>query len=238
MAVITKILTKPFYYFFFGLLIAFFFLSFDKNFANIFTMFLAVSGFAYLFSKTGKNFLKYDINTASGNTAKAFTHGLLALAIFLAVSFFTVKILQPTGFLGLQSVLDRIAQTSLGATPILSGNQFVILLVGGLLIPIIETELFFITLPQVLASVFSVPLSIGSPSTWVLMLVVSGIFTFYHIEAKAITDNVAWALTFMFGVFQSWLVLKFREGESAIWMHVQNNFLGIAARFLPRAVGL
>lgn len=236
-----RLLTKPMYYFTLLFITSFFLVSFDERFGTLFMAFIVISGFAYLFSISkipGAPLLKIGINTVSGNSGKAFVQGLLALVVFLLVAMGVVQLLQPIGFTGLQSVIDRIAQTSLGATPILQGNPWAILFVGGILIPIVETELFFITLPQVLSSIFHIPLVLSSPQTWILMSFIAGIFTFYHIEAKAITDNVAWLLTFIFGLFQGWLVLKFREGESAIFMHVQNNFIGIAQRLFLKPFGI
>ncbi len=232
------ILTKPMYYIFFSMVTVFSYVVFDKNFADIFIAFLFISAFTYVFSIIAKKpFLTIGINTVSGNTGKAFSQGLLAFALFIGVSFVILQVLQPEGFVGIQSILDRIAQTSLGATPILQGNSLAILFVGGLLIPIVETELFFVTLPQVFGNVFNVPLQLTNPTTWIMMGVIAGIFTLYHIEAKGIADNVAWLLTFIFGLFQGWLVLKFREGESAIHMHIQNNFIGIAQRLFLKPIG-
>jgi len=235
-----KLLSKPLYYFTIPLITSFFLLTFDETFGTLFIAFLFISGLVYIFSRMGViPKLRIDINTISANSGKAFFHGFIALAIFFILSIGVVRILQPASFIGIQSVIDRLVQTSLGASPILQGNPYAILFVGGILIPIVETELFFVTLPQVLSSTFNIPLTLTSSSTWMLMAAVIGVFTLYHIQAKGITDNVAWVLTYMFGIFQAWLVLKFREGESAIYMHVQNNFLGIAQRlFLKTEVGV
>ena len=235
-----KLLSKPLYYFTVALITSFLFLTFDPIFGTLFLGFIIISGLVYLFSISGTiPKLRVDINTISTNSGKAFFYGFIALVIFFILSVGVVRLLQPASFVGVQSVIDRLVQTSLGATPILQGNPYAILFVGGILIPIVETELFFVTLPQVFSSVFNTPLALGSLNTWVLMAAVIGIFTLYHIQAKGITDNVSWVLTYMFGIFQAWLVLKFREGESAIYMHIHNNFLGIAQRlFLKTAVGV
>ena len=236
-SIFRKLILKPFYYPVMYFLIAFFNLSFDKNFAGVFTIFLTASFSLYLISKLFPRIFKMhiDINTVSANTGKAFVTGLLYLGIFLTVGWATVSFFSPPGqTITIAGVIDTIADINLGAanSPILQGNFFANLFIGGALIPIIETELFFIAGLQFLAQVFSVPLSLGfnNPILFVLLIVLAGLFTFYHIEAKDVADNVAWALTFLFGLFQGFMVVKFREGESAIHMHMQNNILGILQR--------
>jgi len=233
-----KLITEPGYYVFMAAILAFFYFAFDKNFANVFYIFLGVSAFAYIFrSKLGQ---KVSINSVSGNSGKAFIQGLVATVLFLVVSFLIIKVLQGGGVVTLQSVLDRLSQTAIGATgtPILSGNPFVTLLVGSIIIPLIETQTIFVAIPQFLANAFNITVNLGSLETWLLMAVVSGIFVFYHVEAKNISDNVQYALTFVFGMFQSWLVFKFREAESAIYMHIQNNFLGLIRTLFLKPLGM
>jgi len=213
-------LEEPHTYFLLGIVLAFLWQTFSVELAGVYFILLVSGGFAWANLKTKLNF-----NSVSGNTPNAILLAVVAFIAFIAISFLAINVLQSAAELEGQSLQERIGATVIGAAqdPILKESKLAVFLIGALLIPIIETKVLIARLMEVLARIFHVSLNLGDFKTWVLFAVVAGVGVVFHFQAKGITDGIALMLTFIFWMISSWLIVKTRESESAVYLHIINN---------------
>jgi len=118
---------------------------------------------------------------------------------------------------------DSLFQFFAQNTPALTGNAFISLAVWGILIPIVETDLFFGRVFEFISDKLKINISFRSLKTWAIIGLVAGIFTIFHITAKGITNDSALLLTFIFGVMSMGMVVYFGQTIEAKIFHVIAN---------------
>ncbi len=204
-----------------SMILIFLLLSFSKDMALIYMLMLMTYYFWYTHDK--------DITlpvekTRKGRIVSMFFAGVIAFTFLLIASF--------TGRIPIDSVIQVLA----AATPVFAGNQLFTFIAWGILIPIIETVLFFGIFFEGLATFLGKFMRIGpistkfnllSPALWGIILVIAGIFTAYHFQTRGLTDNLGLMITFIFAVFSCWTVSYFRQTREAILLHIYSNSLAV-----------
>lgn len=218
--IVKAFLEEPLDYVFEGLVLAFLWQTFSIELAGVYFILLAVDAFIWFSLKPKLNF-----NSVSGNSGQALITAFIAFAVFIALSVVTVKAVQAAAQLNFADLLARLGNATFGATvkPLLSSSPIAIFLIGAVIIPKRETKTLIARLMEFLSIVFKVPLELKSPQTWVLWAVVSAVGVIFHFQVKGVTDNIALALTFVFWMVSCWLIVKTRESESAVYLHMINN---------------
>lgn len=227
--IVTAFLEEPHTYFFLGVLLAFFWQTVGQGLAGLYFILLAADAFSLLTFQPKLNF-----NSISGNTPQALGTALVALIVFLGLAWLLVSTLQAASNLDIGQIFLRIRSAIFGAAapPLLENNRYAIFIIGTFLIPTIETKSLISRLMEILAKIFKIPLELRSLQTWILFLIVSAIGVIFHFQAKGVgateKDTIALMLTFLFWMVSCFLIVKTRESESAVYLHMMNNGLTLA----------
>ena len=180
-------------------------------------------------------------NPIPKNTPKALTIALIGFIIFFTISLFSTGLFQGTALIGsdftptISSILrEGFAITLLSEKePIFARSIFWTIIAFAVVIATIETW-FIGRLMEFLAVKTKTPLDI-SFRNWNMRLlaiitIISGIFAWLHANAKGPEDNVAWIMTFLFSFISLIMIARTKELEPAVYLHIINNFVFIAAR--------
>ena len=172
---------------------------------------------------------KLFINNISGNTPKAIGYALGAYALLFIIYYLSSFVLQgfyPAVAAGQgfgQAFSQMIALMKTQAALPLASSKILGFVTDGILIPIIET--FFIgTLLEFFSEISKTSLQSITGRAWILFSVVSGIFAWFHITVRGVS-NVAWFITFAFGMITCYLIVSQREMESSAYLHILNNVI-------------
>jgi len=152
---------------------------------------------------------------------------LMAYGAFLAIS----SVLGAVGMnsFSLNSMFGLMSQT----VPALS-NSFLLTLLGfGLVVAILETDFFFGRLLELGANKLNIStkFDLKNPNLWMLILLISGIFSGFHISAKIIELNIGLLFTFLFAVISCWIVIYTRRTAEASKFHILTNSAYVLYRF-------
>jgi membrane protease YdiL (CAAX protease family) len=204
--------------------LGFLWLTFNQQIASIYLIFL-IADYFVLDKYASK--LRFHTSNIIGNSLSALTYAVVAYIIFMGVSIIGTLTFQALlqfktqlGSTFINEVLSRYAAT----TPLLAENKYLTLLSWGVIVPIIETKLFFGRLFELCADFVGASLTnFRDYKTWFVMIFVSVLFMLFHIQAKGVTDNVALMMTFLFAMISMLLVMWTQELEAAIELHIINN---------------
>ncbi len=232
----------------FGLLLlflGFFFLTLSPQMATLY----AILTIATYFFK-GKKIV--DINEVKKNTPNALLYAGIAFVIFISISVVVFGFLgknipqtqppttQPQSILVIsstfsQSFLPNFSQL-FTAQPLLAGNIYALIFVWGILIPYIETILFITIFVFLTKNIIKTdPYNLKKLEVWMLIIGVSILFMFFHIQAKGITNNASLILTVIFSTVMLTLYSITKEMEASIYFHQTNNTLAIIASVVRQA---
>jgi len=216
------IISEKSIYVFLFLILAFMWLTFNRDIAAIYGMFLILD---YIIYDMYGNSLKYKINGIVGNSLKAILFGGLAVVIFLGISYLISTFLQIAPTSG-ESFITHYLKIFAQTTPLLAGNKLLTLIGWGLVIPIIETRLFFGRLFDLLVNSTNTSTTFINPRLLIVIGVISTLFTYFHFSVRGLSDNVALMGTFIFAAMSLLLVYYLKELESAQYFHVfWNSYL-------------
>jgi len=203
-------------------LLIFLTLVFNPKLAMVYGLFIMV---IYI-CKRDYNF-PIKLNTVPSNTFQSWMKAGMFYVLFLIISFLFTLFLQFTAFLKIESlssvmeVLENIGSTM----PILAGSKILSVLAFGLIIPPIETVAWgYMT--QFLARIFNVNTKRFGLPLILIMVIMSAAFSWFHLQAKGI-NNTALLLTFVFMMISLYMIFKYREFESATYLHIINNLLAV-----------
>ena len=210
-------------------------LTFNKELANdIITIFGFMLIGDFILFQLGQN----DIRSVSGNTGQSIINATIALGVLFGlyqVVNFTLRQsvlpldatstqLQQTVF---QTVYQSLVQFS-GQVVDLSVLKPIKYYLFGFIIPLVETRV----LGRIYGTVGNLTnINIGnskSAKTWALRVLIALLFMWFHLQVRGVNNNIDLVMTFLFGLITSYLVGKFRELESANWLHVMWNTLALA----------
>ena len=97
----------------------------------------------------------------------------------------------------------------------------------GFLIPILETR----TIARIygfLGNLANINISnFKDGRNWALIALVSVLFMWFHLKVRGLNNNIDLAITLVFAIISIYLVGKFREIESANYLHIGWNGLAL-----------
>lgn len=161
---------------------------------------------------------KLNMNVIGGNTLKSIAYAIGAYVLLIIIHTASATVLQgitPTW----QGMIEMTRPQS---TLALAGSKFLEGFSTVFLVAFIETRVFFGRLFEFFATQTKTSLKVISFRLILLMSVIAGIFTWFHINVRGIS-NSAWLITFVFAMLSLYLVYKFKETESAVHFHWINN---------------
>lgn len=206
-------------------ILLFLLINFDSSLGNVFVAILI--GAAWLFTSDNRRFL--FIEKANNNRAKSLMLVAIGYAAFMISSFIALAFLgymDGGGITSLNTIYGQfLASLMAQYSPILAENLLLVFLSWGTIIPIVESFSFFQVLLEFLCDyVFKTKrISIYSFKSWLAVLFVAGVFTFFHITAKGLENDPAFVMTFLFAVISGALVLYTGQSFEAIILHIVNN---------------
>lgn len=182
---------------------------------------LIVLGIFLMFATKKKIFF----NSVSGNTLKAIIHGFIAYIVLVGLYFVSSFFLQGIMSISEPSWSQMISYMQTQSVLALEKSVLLEYLSIGILIPIIETLVFFGYGLEFLANKSKTSLTnFWDFKIWMLFTVMSGIFTWFHVSVRG-ASNVGWFITFIFAMISCFMVAKSKEVESAGWFHIINNLI-------------
>lgn len=224
-------MNKPFenYFRFFGLILVLLLLIFDQTLGLVYSLMLFVSWIWY----STDNQHTYVMSRPQRNSlSKILVETGVAYAAFLFISSFLVSFLEPqsayaTG--GIQSIFQLLSTS----TPILQGSKILTFIGWGILIPVIETTLFFGFIQEGLAETLSgVTRSRFAHNKFSILMfwtigLVAASFVLFHLTAKNL-DPLSLMITGVFAIISGLLVVWQEELRGAIYLHILSNSLVVA----------
>lgn len=167
----------------------------------------------------------YKLNSSRGNTAKQIVNGIVFFIIFAAISIlisgvFSQSITSSNPPSWNMAIKAFSVQNQPSYAPILADNAILTFVVYALLIPIIETVAFFGRGLEFLIKQFGVTPSLTNPRLWAIFVIISILFTYAHFAVRGVNNISGNLITFLFGMFSCFLVVKTRELEGAVNAHV------------------
>ena len=204
-----------------SVLLAFLAVNYDYQVSSIFLFFAFLSLFFY-WSDT---FVKYKTEREGGSRVLQIVYAVIAYIIFNIIGAIILHL-----FGGLTSLTgssfsvfsDSLFQYFSQNTPALTGNAFISLAIWGVLIPYVETELFFGRMFEFLVDKIKVNIGFNVRTISVISII-GGIFTVFHLTAKGISNNSALLLTFLFAITSLVLVIMFKQTIEAKILHIIAN---------------
>lgn len=179
-----------------------------------------------------------EVRSVSGNSAQSLLYagaGLLGLfVLYQVVQFFFRQSVLPVEA-STQQLSQSIFQTVYQSTITFSGQQidfskfyYVKFYLFGFLIPIMETRAIG-RIYGAVANLTNININnLRSLKNWALISLVSILFMYFHLKVRGANNNLDLAMTFLFAVVSLVLVSKFRELESANYLHIGWNSLALA----------
>lgn len=183
-------------------------------------------------------FKESDVRSISGDTAQALLYAGIALVMLFAL-FQVVNIVFRQSILPIQATQQQLSQNvfqtvfqsfkfSSGGDIDFSKLTSIKYYLFGFLIPIIETRVIARAYGA-LASLTNINISdFKSSKTWALIILIASLFMYFHLKVRGLNNNIDLAITFLFAVVSLYLVGKFKEIESANYLHIGWNTLGLA----------
>lgn len=215
--------SEPTAYFWLGVLLAFFHINFNPEFALVYGLLLVADIAGFVFIKP-----KFRFSNIRGNSLSSLLVAFVGFVAVLTISVGAFMFLQSS--LGLEPTFSAVIRhmQTVGKELVFAGNRWFTLVAWGVVAAIIETRVLVGWVMQSLSKIFSVPLILKfSFAILALLVVMASIATFFHFQAKGITDNVALLITWIFFFVSGVMVLQQQELEGAIYMHIINNVITV-----------
>jgi len=210
------------------LFIPFLYINFDARMAMAY---LAIIIADYWWYKDD-SFVSLPMERTTATRGSALTLTFIYYAVFLVSS---ILILGMTTVGKEFASVTGIFQLSATAVPILAGSKIFMFLSWGVMIPIIESRLFFGRLYEGVAvhakeflgyEISTKKLTI---ETIGLIIFISALFAIFHIGAKGLSTP-ALMTTFIFSVISLIFVTKTQELKGPILFHILTNSIGVLKR--------
>lgn len=222
-------------YFWAAILVGLFAVIFDLKLGIIYGCLMLASWIAFeVLKSTGG--VQFKLNGVPGNSGRQLFNVLIFLGIFVAISV-VLKGLFPQYIHG-QGILFPFKAMAQYDTylPVLANNIVISFIVFTLLIPYIETVLFFGRGFEFITRMFNVPHKLTNIRMISTILIIGIIFTYFHLTVRGIpapganADYTGLVLTFLFGVVSCVFVVVTKEIESAAISHVGWNGLAMLSK--------
>jgi len=210
------------------LLLAFLHLTFDYRMSLIYIILLVCDMWWY----NSDDYVSLPTERTTATRMRVVPETLFYYALFLISSIAILTLTRYAEFASFQGIA-RLMSTSV---PMLQGSKIFTWLSWGLLIPLIETRLFFGRIYEGMAEHaksslgYSIPTNRFTVPTFVLIIFVSIIFTLFHIGSKGLSTPEL-LVTFSFAVFSLIFVTKTQELKGPILKHVLTNSIAVFKQF-------
>jgi len=216
-----------------SIMLLFMLINFDPNFATIFIAIILVGAFIFSTDKKPEILLERPGNNR-------ITSLLIVGAGFIGFYVLSFLVLSLFGFptASIFSIYaDWLGSLMAQFSPALADNPWLVLLAWGALIPFSETFTFFGVVFEWLVEMFKSKFDPKRLRVWMILALIAGIFTLFHMTAKGVTAaaNAPLIMTFVFGFVSLVLVLYRRQLFEAVWLHIVVNSTAIifARNLLP-----
>ena len=229
MATVARLDRNVLFFFPLALIIAFLLLNFNFEVGTVFG-FLALINWTLVSNPRFPSFQFVKGAVTSNKLVAGAVIGTVAYGAYLLIASTLGSFIDPS-----VSTFSAVAQylSSYSLNPALMGDPRIEFIMWALIIPIVETSLFFGELPAFLARTYNVNISFSltNINLWVLGLVTSSIFALFHLSAGFLAGTaVAFILYFLFGLVSFWLVIMTGQKYEAIALHIVNNGVAMAIK--------
>lgn len=208
-----------------AVMLLFLLLAFDRDLAVIYLLIMLADWVWFL----SDNFISFPMSSNRISNLQVLVETALALGGFLLIAGLLVSFFSPqsiaTGVVeGAQSIFHLLA----ASTPILKGSLVLTFIGWAIVVPIIETNFFAGRLLEGLSTYAEkiigkrISLDKFSMELFVVMLIVSSLFTLFHITAKGL-ESIPLLITFLFMMISCVLVVRHKSTKGAIWLHIAVN---------------
>lgn len=203
-------------------------LIFDERLGIVYSLMMVASWFWY---QTDNNHF-YKIARPENKLSKILMEAAVAYGVFLFISTVLVQVIAPAtlSIINLQSIFQLLS----ASTPILKGSKVLTFIGWGILIPVIETILFFVIAQEGFAEgigrVTGRKINLGRYEPrmiWAVLLIASA-FVLFHLTAKQL-EIVPLMITGVFAIISGLLVIRQKEARGAVALHIISNALVVAA---------
>ncbi len=185
----------------------------------------------YTFHETG--ILRTEVESVPNNTGQSLLFAGIAILAFLALFGLIGQITQSVLPVTKEQLSKTFFQTIFQSTSTIvdfSKSFFVSLFLFTLWIPLIENALL-IRLYAGIASFTGIRIGENNVRNWSLRLLLGASFMYFHQRVFGINNNVHLAITLLFGTTLLYLAGRFKDSESANYMHIGwNTFAYIFGR--------
>ncbi len=177
--------------------------------------------------------LRTEVESVPNNSGQSLLFAGIAIAVFLALFRLVAQVVQSVAPVTEEQLSKTLFQTIFQSTStIVDFNKvfYVSLFLFTLWIPLIENSLL-IRLYGALASITNIRIQDNNVRNWSLRVLLGMAFMFFHLRVFGINNNIHLAITLFFGVTMLYLVGRFKDMESANYMHIGwNSFAYLLGR--------
>ena len=211
------------------------YLVFNTKLATIYHIILGADFILYYFNYRNDKVIQFPLERRTDNRLKSLVTAVIAYGVFLIISTVLVKLVAPMSVAGVGDYMSIIKLMST-SVPIFAGSLVLSEYAFGMMIPTVESSLFFGRLLEKIISVIErrtgVKVSLEHPSASLVFAVLfcMAFFVIYHLGSKGLA-NVPLLVTGVFAVISCILVLKDKELKSCILLHVISNSIVILSAF-------
>lgn len=190
----------------------------------IYIIILVASIVAYIFLRMSGG-VQYKINSVPFNSVKQIANGVVFFVIFAVISIGITGVFSQSIASGEAPSWNMAIKAFSVANqpdyaPVLANNAILTFFVFAFLIPVLETVMFFGRGLEFVMRQFKVPTSLTSPKLWAVFVIISLLFTYAHFQVRGINNVSGNVITFLFGMFSCFLVVKTKEIEGAVNAHI------------------
>ena len=212
-----------------GLVLAFLLVNFNLAIGVIYLTFLLLEFIAREgFVEDIKGFGLFPTLSGQYSISMSVLVGLGVLSGFLLFASFVISIVQPS-INSVASLIQFMQSQFQAATPLLSEDPYIKFAVMGIVGPLVETRFFFGPFLKWSSSLFnsSLEFALANLKMWFTFAWVAAWFAVFHLTAKFAVGNVAFLVTFLFGIASCLVVVVRKQLLEAKVLHVANNMISL-----------
>ena len=233
---LTKLTTRIYFEFLLvslGLL----YLVFNTSLATIYTILIVADFVLYYFNFRPDQSIRFPLERRIDNRIPSLIITVIAYAAFLAISTVAVNSFFPLAIAesGMTGAFAVVALMS-ASVPIFAGSIALSLFAFGILVPMVESSLFFGRILERVVEVIEnrtgkkVSQTQISVATVLAVAFCTALFIFYHVGSKGLA-NAPLFVTGIFAAISCALVIYHRELKQAVLLHIISNSIVILVMF-------
>lgn len=211
-----------------GFILVWIMVNFNNQIGTLYGIMVVIT-VIFILALTQNNRIRFPIEFDTERISD-WAFGLMAYGVFFILGIIITPLI--TSAVGKEITLSVL--TSMTTAPIFATSIVLQFIAFGLLIPLVETH-FFARFYEWLGMVFKVDIINNNIKKYILWIVVSVTFMYFHLTARALSsngalvfDSVQLVMTFMFMLITMWLIAFKKELSSAMIFHVITNSVATA----------